>query len=180
VTKKPNRAEHRPDGTTIIFIKQRSGETFECLIDSSDYPLVKDYRWHILKVAHLRYAVASVRKPDGKQGAVLLHRIVMPDAELIDHKNRNGLDDRRENLRPATRLQNTGNTRKPTHGKTSKFKGVFWDKGRDKFGACISVENRNVNLGRFSSEEEAALAYNAAAEIRFGSFAVPNQVGLPI
>jgi hypothetical protein len=177
VTKKPNRAEHRPDGTTVIFIQRRNGETFECLIETADYLLVKDYRWHILKVSDLLYAISVLTKADGKPGAaILLHRLLLPGFEFIDHKNRNGLDDRRENLRPALRFENHGNIKKPRHGKTSKFKGVHWDKSCNKFVAGISIKNKNVRLGRFTSEEEAALAYNIAAKQHFGEFANPNHV----
>jgi AP2 domain len=176
VTKKPNRAEHRPDGTTVIFIQRRNGETYECLIDTVDYPLVKDNRWHILKVSDLMYAISVLTKEaGGKPGAaILLHRLIVPGFEFIDHKNRNGLDDRRQNLRPALRFENHGNIKKPRHGKTSKFKGVCWDKSCNKFVATISIKNRDVKLGRFISEEDAARAYNVAAKEHFGEFANPN------
>jgi hypothetical protein len=91
VTKKPNKAEHRPNGTTVIFIQRRNGETYECLIDTVDYPLVECYRWHILKVSDLLYAISVLTKEaGGKSGAaILLHRVLLPGFELVDHRNRN-------------------------------------------------------------------------------------------
>lgn len=176
LTKRPNRAEHRPDGTTVIFLERRNGEVYECLVDTIDYPLVKDYRWHVLKVDYLLYGASTVRKPNGKQGALLLHCVLLPDSEDVDHKNRNGLDNRKENLRRAAGPQNLGNTKKPRHGTTSKFKGVSLARGDNKFRAGISVQHKTVHLGRFISEEDAARAYNQAAQHYFGEFANLNQV----
>ena len=51
MTKNPNRAEHRLDGTTVIFMQRRNGGTFECLIDTVNYPLVKGYRWNTKRIS---------------------------------------------------------------------------------------------------------------------------------
>lgn len=109
-----------------------------------------------------------------------LHKIVMErklgaplDAGLEpDHRNRDRLDNRRENLRPATRSQNAANSAKK--GTSSVFRGVCWDKARERWTAGIKVDYRRRNLGRFDNEVDAALAHDAAAFTAFGEFAVLN------
>lgn len=107
-----------------------------------------------------------------------MHRLIFslkwtPTTE-IDHKNGNGLDNRRENLRIATRSQNAANRFK--RGGSSKFKGVCIAGKRWKAG--IRQDGKSYHLGTFDTEEEAALAYNASATIRFGEFARLNEVNL--
>lgn len=88
----------------------------------------------------------------------------------IDHKDLDGKNNRKANLRPATRAQNLAN--KGAHSNnTSGVKGVCWDKNRGKWVARINVRGRNINLGRFDDKEEASSAYAAAANDHNGEFA---------
>lgn len=96
--------------------------------------------------------------------------------ETIDHINNNFKDNRIENLRPASYSQNLQNTRKLTPGH-SKFKGVTWDKRREKWIARIKVGNKRLYLGQFDVEKQASEVYNRAARIYFGEFAVLNKIG---
>ena len=99
---------------------------------------------------------------------------MLPDAEMIDHRDGNGLNNRHTNLRPATDSQNQANKRKPKNGVTPSFKGVFWH-GRDmKWAARIRVNGKRKYLGYFHSEVEAARAYDAVALLHFGEFAKLN------
>ncbi len=88
----------------------------------------------------------------------------------IDHKNRNYLDDRIENLRIATQSQNNANSTLRSDN-SSGYKGVSWDKANDKWSVCISVNGRHIRVGRFIDIEEARLAYLDAARRYFGEFA---------
>jgi hypothetical protein len=98
-----------------------------------------------------------------------------PDGIEVDHENRNGLDCRRTNLRLATHRQNIMNTGlRPAN--TSGYKGVSWDKENQKWRASIRAYGRSYNLGRFSTKEEAARAYNEAASRLHGSFARLNLI----
>lgn len=86
----------------------------------------------------------------------------------IDHKNGNGLDCRRENLRPATDQQNNRAFRRKTSGYTSSFRGVSWNKNHLKWTAQIQPNRKSHHLGCFKSEIEAAKAYdNKAVELGF-------------
>lgn len=96
---------------------------------------------------------------------------------LPDHKNRNPLDNRRDNLRFVTRGQNVVNSPKaenPTA--TSLYKGVSLDRERNKWVTSICHDGKKENLGRFSIEGEAAIAYNNAAIKYFGDAAFLNTV----
>jgi hypothetical protein len=92
----------------------------------------------------------------------------------LDHVNRIRDDNRIDNLRPCAIFQNSGNCVARVH----KYKGVTFDKRNQKWRAQIGIQYRNVPLGRFSTIEEAAIAYNNAAREYFGEFAVLNEVSL--
>lgn len=146
------------------------------LIDAADLPLVEGYTWYAQQNRGTWYAATTTPIVPRKQRKHLsMHRLILGldtgDPE-VDHKNWNGLDNRRANLRIATGHQNQGNTRKSKAGLTSQYKGVSWDRGRWK--AYIKMDGKHVHLGRFTSEIEAARAYNRAALEYFGEFANIN------
>jgi hypothetical protein len=92
---------------------------------------------------------------------------------VVDHKDGNGLNNRRGNLRSCTRKQNAANRRLATNNK-SGYKGVHWSKTRHKWVAQIGVDKKCINLGAFIDPWEAAQAYNTAALIEWGEFALLN------
>lgn len=134
------------------------------LVDQDDFESVSKFKWRLHSGG---YAYASVY---GKK--VLLHRFVKPGFPRLDHWNRNRLDCRKNNLRPATGLQNAGN-RISRIARPEKLKGVrFKDRG---YEAYIKRNGRYFSLGRFSSERLAAQKYNEAAIQHFGiDFALLN------
>lgn len=91
----------------------------------------------------------------------------------IDHENRNGEDNGIRNLRHADQSDNMGNSRKHVSG-TSKYKGVHRHSVNDSWTAAIRRGDTRYHLGSFKSEEEAAMAYDAAATRLFGEFARIN------
>jgi hypothetical protein len=93
----------------------------------------------------------------------------------IDHKNIISTDNNIENLRLATRAQNQRN-KKIQKNNASGYKGVCWDKTRQKWKASIHLNGKIINLGRFLTKEKAALAYNEAAKKYFGEFAYLNVI----
>lgn len=123
---------------------------------------------------------AAYREGTGKRKRIWLHREVMKRIlnrslkadEIADHINLNKLDNRRENLRKATRSQNEAN--KVIKRGKSKFRGVSWDKNRKKWKTIITVNKKQKFLGYFDDEEEAAMAYNNAALDNFGEYASIN------
>ena len=103
-----------------------------------------------------------------------MHRVILqvPDGKFVDHHNRNGLDNRKANLRPATPAENSWN-RVNTHRKGgSQYKGIIRE-GR-KWRAKITHNCIHENLGTFDNELDAALAYDAAAILYHKEFAVLN------
>ena len=95
-----------------------------------------------------------------------------PKGTLVDHIDRNSLNNRRGNLRLCTPSQNILNTR----GKkgTSKYKGVWWNTKKNKWLAMITSKGRHFHLGFFDEEIEAAKAYDRKAVELFGEFAYLN------
>ena len=97
---------------------------------------------------------------------------------MIDHKNGNIFDNRKENLRVCSNRQNVRNARKPQRpgGTSSCYKGVSWDKQHKKWRAQIMERPVQHYLGLYEEERGAALAYNRAAMELFGEFARLNEV----
>lgn len=93
--------------------------------------------------------------------------------QTIDHIDHNKLNDRIENLRAATQSQNCKNTSSRKNS-SSKYLGVSFCKRDNKWAVGISVNGKNIFLGRFATEKEAALIYNNAASLHFGEFANLN------
>jgi hypothetical protein len=139
----------------------------QALVDAEDYERLNAFVWKFGG----RYAERNGRV-NGKRVTVFMHRTVMgePDAE-VDHRNRNKLDNRKENLRLAEHAQNVANCGKRSHN-TSGFKGVRAK--RSKWAAEIRVEGKTLYLGTFVEKEAAARAYDQAATRHFGEFAGLN------
>ena len=147
------------------------------LVDDADYELVSRYRWRVYQRSQPGhdsgpYAVAHIRRTDGRWTTTTMHQLIL-GCNGIDHRNLNGLDNQRSNLRPATQPQNMGNTRSHADS-SSAFKGVSWIRQSQKWRGQIQVNGHKHHLGYFASEEDAARAYDAAAREVFGSFARLN------
>lgn len=139
------------------------------LIDDEDLPLVAGRKWYALKVDKTFYAASWTRLSEGPKKLLLMHRVILgaSGGKLIDHRDRNGLNNLRANLRPCTAGQN--NVNRPPRGKKSKYKGITaLVSGR--WQASISERY----LGTFTLEEDAARAYDAAAKSLHGEFAYLN------
>lgn len=140
------------------------------IVDDADYEALSQHRWHAIKPAGTYYAT---RRNGAKH--VYMHRAVLETTGPVDHINGNGLDNRRDNLRPATTAQNQWNTEKQANN-TSGYKGVTYDKRARKWKAYIGVNGKRLHLGYFSTAEEAAIAYNDAASVAHGEFAYRNGI----
>lgn len=144
------------DGDTTIGVTSK-GEKF--YIDTSNYDVVKDYCWRIDKHG---YVVANGR--DGKNKIVRLHRIIMCVSDkgvLVDHKNWNKLDNRKYNLRVATKSQNNINIKKKSNN-TTGYTGVCFNKRIQKYNARISKNGKRLFLGYFDTIDDAINARHKA------------------
>jgi hypothetical protein len=143
------------------------------LVDDEDYArVVAATSWHAYRCGKTFYAKRKVRLVDGPRVNQHLHTF-LTGWPLVDHINGNGLDNRRANLREATKRQNGWN-RGPNRANTSGFKGVTWNKACRSWQAKITVGGASSYLGLFARAEEAAVAYDAAARDLQGEFAWLN------
>ena len=170
----PNNFYHRPDGVTVIEIVRRSGEIIPCFIDTIDYPLVQNHRWSALVTKGGIYATAYVRGSKPKKHT-LMHRLICPDIEgEIDHRNHRPADNRRRNLRSATRQQNNAHARKKN---STGYRGVTrMPCGRfvSRITSGVGEQRRGRHIGTFDTAVGAARAYDHAAKKEFGRFALLN------
>jgi hypothetical protein len=145
------------------------------IVDPKDYARLSKYKWRICNARNTMYAERSIRKGPARYGRVLMHRMIIHPAKgfVIDHINGNGLDNRSANLRLATVSQNAANAPKKSTN-TSGFKGVWFDKQKKKFRACIWHQKKRHHLGYFKTKIEAAKAYDQAAIKYHKQFARPN------
>ncbi|ATO12207.1 AP2 domain-containing protein [Bacillus velezensis] len=145
-----------------------------CLVSEEDFDGLSKYKWH--RRSSDGYAARTVYN-DGKFKTVRMHREIMnpPKGFVIDHINRDRLDNRRDNLRIATASQNIANSIKPSTN-SSGYKGVQYRKDQGRWRACIRVNKKPISLGQYDSAEKAARAYNAAAIKYFGEYARLNDL----
>lgn len=142
------------------------------LIDDEDYELVNKYKWIASYCEGIDNYYVTCRI---NNKTIYLHRLVMgfPIDFVIDHKDKNTLNNQKSNLRLCTRSQNQCNRSKHSNNK-SGYKGVWYDKPRNKWQAEIQYENKKKHLGRFNTPEEAAIYRDAVAIQLHGEFAVLN------
>lgn len=141
------------------------------LVSDKDWSAVRKFKWFAVRDRDRNwYAQASI--PSGRRNPpkIQMHRMIMgfPEGD-IDHRDCNGLNNIRSNLRRATRTQNLGNRGK-TRLNTSGFKGVTWDKNRNKWKMQIKCAGVFIQT-RFNSKRAAAIAYAQHAKELFGRFA---------
>jgi hypothetical protein len=140
------------------------------LISSSDWDNVSKYRWHNSD------GYVKTNRSAPQRGLLQLHRLIMdPPAGMdVDHINGNGLDNRRCNLRIATRSQNRMNERIRPAKATSRFKGVSWNTKSRCWVVNLKLNGEQKHLGSFPCEIAAANAYDDEAIRLFGDFAATN------
>lgn len=143
-----------------------------CLVDDEDLNRLLPYRWYFKKdkFANTGYAFTQVDKK-----TIYMHRLIMgvKKGDEVDHKNRNGLDNQKENLRICSHSQNKANIKKMFS--LSKLRGVYQFKHqRKKWFSQIQVNGRQIYLGTFEDKQEAGKAYDRAAKFYFGEFAQLN------
>ena len=151
------------------------GEDKFTIVDQQDFYRFNNFNWCCEEDGWNTYAVRIAGVPKKKIKILSLHREIMnhPKGFLVDHRNNNGLDNRRENLRKATKSQNVCNRRKKANT-TSKFIGVHFAKRNGLWASYITHRRKQIWLGYFKSEVEAARVRDIAAKKYHGEFARLN------
>lgn len=154
-----------------LILRDRRGDVIgHTLIDAEDYNFLNHWTW---RLSSHGYAVRNERR-DGKKCTVYLHRVLLdpPNGMVVDHINRNPLDNRRANLRLASLSENNANSsRRPSR---TGYRGVYPHSQSGKFVAQISVSGQIKSLGLHDTAEAAALAYDRAARATRGAYARLN------
>jgi hypothetical protein len=145
-------------------------------VDAEDFDRINQWNWY----AHwnpITKSFYAMRRFSNKERRWRMEAIVMPPSKgkRIDHISHDTLDNRKKNLREATRSQN-GMNRRPWKGARSGFKGVSVEirYPRKKWLAYIRKNQKRIHLGTFDTPEKAARAYDDAAKKLFGEFAHLN------
>lgn len=145
---------------------------YVALVDDKDFLKVAHLKWRAFVRPHTVYAVRTSGRRPGPRKTVYMHRVILncKEGQCVDHRNRNGLDNRRANMRIATHLQNNRNAVGKCVNQTG-LKGATFRKDIRKFEAKIRYGGERHILGYFKTAKEAHRAYCAAAAKHHGRFA---------
>jgi len=138
------------------------------LVDDEDYEYLNQWKW---SYSGHGYAHRKGYK-EGKYTTIYMHREILkpPEGKLTDHKNMNGLDNRRKNLRICDKSQNGANRPKQKDN-TSGHKGIYWFRRDKNWLVQIRCKSKNYYLGYFNDKNDAIKVYNEKSKELFGEFA---------
>lgn len=147
------------------------------LVDDEDFEYLNQFKWCAQQEGHTFYAARQSPRINKKSKTIRMHRAIMnpPNNMHIDHKDHNGLNNCRSNLRICYQRENQINVNRRSDN-TSGYKGVCWHNGAQKWASRIKVNGKDIHLGVFTDIKDAALAYNKAAVKFFGEFALLNEI----
>lgn len=147
----------------------------EIFVDDEDYLLLSKTKWHLHRGRNTLYAIREEGRLSDERKIIYMHRQILGIKDsnvIIDHKDQNGLNNQKSNLRRCSHSQNLIN--RPGKNTTSKYKGVYFDTKLSKYVAQISFNKKTKSLGCFLTEEEAAIRYDKFAIILHGEYAHLN------
>lgn len=138
----------------IVMYNRKGIATSSATIDRDDAPFICDFKWSATTAG---YAVAWINEK-----LTYLHHVITNHKPnhimVVDHINRNTLDNRSSNLRIVSKSVNASNSNKSV-GATSRYRGVYYDKSKRRWAARLAWDGEIVLFKRFKTEEEAMMAY---------------------
>ena len=150
------------------------------IVDDEDHDELMKYRWTAWKGGNTWYARRSKYKIGGGYYTITMHRVIIgaKDNQIVDHKDRNGLNNQKNNLRLCTRSENSKNKKavgiSGFLGVSIRPRKILLKNGEyhiyDSWVARIKVKNKTITLGCFRNKIDAAKAYNKAAKKYHGEF----------
>ena len=154
------------------------------IVDEIDFVELNKNKWYARWDKNTKsFSAYRNMKSGGKWTPISMHRVIMGSyskGRCVDHINHDTLDNRRCNLRICSNTQNGQNSQKRSTNCFNRYKGVSVVSGdvnkTNQFRARINVKGKNIWLGYFNSEKDAAVAYNEAAKKYFGGFALLNKI----
>lgn len=168
----PSKIEVLADSKTA---KVCLGDGHHAIVSVEDIPLISGYRWKTLNTKGRKYAFCSVGV-DGTQQTRLMHRVILgvtDQSVLVDHRDNDGLNNTRSNIRLASHADNQAN-RVGKKNTRSRYKGVMRYEDRGVWRARIIRNGKLHFIGSFTDEADAARAYDDAARELHGEFARLN------
>lgn len=143
-------------------------------VDDEDFETLSKFKWHAWRGRGCFYAFRNMTAPNGRRTTQAMH-VFLVGQPGVDHKDGDGLNNRRGNLRPATTIQNGRGFRRKSAISSSTYRGVNWQTRDQTWRARISLSSgKEIHLGNFSDEVEAAKAYDEAVVKHFSEFACVN------
>ncbi len=143
------------------------------IVDAADYESLSKHKWCAWTPDGKTFYAKRGGAINGKEFTEFMHVVVF-GSKNVDHKDGNGLNNRRLNLRQCTKSQNGANRGLPSNNR-SGFKGVYWFKPMRTWKARLTCQRKEHHLGYFKNPSDAARAYDACAILFFGEFAKTNQ-----
>lgn len=163
-------------------VRLRNSSLF-AVVDDEDFESVNACPWYVMKVNGVpKYAHHMDRDEHGKTISVLMHRYIMQaiPGSWVNHRDRDGFNNQRSNLRVCWPFQTQQNRRRNSNS-TWLYKGVRWRSDVGKWRADIQHKGKKINIGYYTSDVQAAMAYDVLARRFFGEFAnvnFPDEVDL--
>jgi hypothetical protein len=169
----------------LLYRKRKFGQPYRkirltegkfTVVDQNDFYWLNNFEWFTKRNNKSFYAIRFDNDNAKWPTLVSMHRQIMdsPVGLVVDHRNLDGLDNRRSNLRIATNSQNKCNCERDKTNCSSKYRGVSWDKRGKYWVVYVQSEGKQNRLGKFDNEIDAAKAYDEAARKYHGEFARLN------
>lgn len=144
----------------------------EFYFDLEDYDKIKNYCWHIRKDGYV-----ATNDFNNNFKIIKLHKLLLPNAKVIDHINHHKYDCRKTNLRKCTHSKNNMN-RSLHSNNTSGTTGVYWHKKINKWCAAIRINGKQVHLGSYDNFEDAKKIRLQAEEKYYGEYSYKNSINI--